>query len=157
MTTPSLRCSWRPFRTLGRRTPHPLKLLQAFYLNSLGNPLPRKRAHSCNFCVFFSRLFSTSILIPGHRIAHLGITYSESFCNQHWGSCLQKRVYAGVGVGWADRELRTTRGAARRLSARQRSYPLTSLPWPAAPPASLRSLPAALGRVLVVQKVGAWS
>lgn len=47
----------------------------------LGNyPLP-ENAH-CNFCVFFSRLFSTSILIPAHRTAHLGITYSDSFCSQ---------------------------------------------------------------------------
>lgn len=42
---------------------------------SLSNTPAPRRAHSCNFCEFSSCLFSISILIPAHGIAHLGIPY----------------------------------------------------------------------------------
>lgn len=62
---------------------------------SLSNHPPR-RAHSCNFCVVSSCLFSTSILIPAHGITHIGMPL-QSFCSQHWGCCPQNLFYTGCG------------------------------------------------------------
>lgn len=92
---------------------------------------------------------------PGSRIAHLGITYYEFFYSQHWGPYPQERVYAWSTETGNSEQPDGSGGVVQ--AALQGSYSLTSLPWPAALPASLTSLPAELGRVLVVQKTGAQS
>lgn len=105
---------------------------------------PRRRAHSCNFCVLSFCLFSVSTLIPPRRIA----------CSQHWDCCPQKLFYTEADT---DRELRTTRWLSRSSWLFNSPTLLTLLPWPVDLPANLRSLPTELGRVLVVQKIGTQS
>lgn len=69
---------------LGSRSPNTIstELLQQFYLKGVSGTTLSPKTRTVTSVCFFSRLFSTSILIPAHRTAHLGITYSDSFCSQ---------------------------------------------------------------------------
>lgn len=130
-------------------------LLERSLSNHHQPPRPR-HAHSGNFCVFSSCWFSTSILIPAHGIAHLGIPYYESFCGQHWDCCPPEALLHGEQAQTGNSEQPDgSGGAVSRLS--NGPTLLTLPPWTFALPANLRSLPTKLGRVLVVQKIGAQS
>lgn len=143
VTTPNFPQLLVPFQTVSPDTTPTEAAAVILLERSLSNhhqpPRPR-HAHSCNFCVFSSCWFSTSILIPAHGIAHLGIPYYESFCGQHWDCCPPEALLHGEQAQTGNSEQPDgSGGAVSRLS--NGPTLLTLPPWTFALPVNLRSLP----------------